>query len=78
MENEDAVIPLVNVKLGTVSKGLEKDPERIGNKRTSRDQPNYNIVKNKEISWRLEKTCCLSDSNKSLPADASVKKLAMK
>ena len=37
-------IPIGNGSLGTVLKGFEKEVGRVGNERTNRHYPNYNIT----------------------------------
>ena len=44
-------------KIGTGTGGL-------GNNWTSGDHPNYSIAEIEEEFWRLEKTCCHSDTSK--------------
>ena len=43
------VLPIVNGALGTITKGIRE----LGNKRTSRDHPDYSIIK---ISQNTEKS----------------------
>ena len=40
------IIAIVIGAFGTVTKGLLKEPEGLGNERTSGDHPNYYIFKN--------------------------------
>ena len=47
------VIPIVISALRTIPKGLVKRTERLGNKRTSGDHPDYSIIK---ISQNTEKS----------------------
>ena len=46
------VIPIVIGALGTIPKGWIKESRRVGNRRTSRDPPNYSII---EIGQNTEK-----------------------
>ena len=47
------IIPITIGAFGTVTEGLLKGPEGLGNKRTSRDDPNYCII---EIAQNTEKS----------------------
>ena len=62
-------IPIIIGTFGTVTKRLIKGLRGLGNKKTSGDHLNYCIIEigqNTEYwkeSWRLEETCCHSDSS---------------
>ena len=58
-------------RIGTMSGGL-------GNNGTGGDCPNYSIVEIGEESWRLEVTCCYSNSSGKPSANADVKNLKKK
>ena len=45
----------------------------LGNKRTCRDHPNYNVINIDQNSEKVLDTCCHSKSRKKLPANAGVK-----
>ena len=48
-----ALIPVVTGALGTIPKSLVKKAGKVGNRRTTRDRPNYSIV---EIYQNTEKS----------------------
>ena len=47
--------------------------ERLGNKRTHGDHPNYSIVEYWEMSWRFEETSCYSNFRKRPSVSTGVK-----
>ena len=66
------IIPIVIGAFGTVTKGTGG----LGARRTSGDHPNYNITENgqnTEEYWRLEETCCHSNSSERRSANTDGK-----
>ena len=61
------IIPTVIGVFGAVIKGIG----RLGSWRPNRDHPNKSIIEND--SWRLEETCCHSNSSEKPSANAYVK-----
>ena len=59
-----AVIPIVICALGRVTKEFVPEIGGLGNKRMSGDHS--------EVSWRLEETCCHSDSSGKPSANTDV------
>ena len=53
-------VTMIAIVVGTLGK-FPKGTGRLGNKRTSRDHPDYSILKIGQKSRRLEETCCHSD-----------------
>ena len=71
------MIPIVVDALGTVLKSIERKLEEleiIGCTKPSRPQHCIDQLKYLKESWRLEKTCCYSDSSERSPDKAGVKK----
>ena len=65
-------IPVVVGALGTVPKGVEKEPEGIGNQRKDQDHPNYRVVK---ISLNTQK--CSGDLRRLAVTQTPVKDLQL-
>ena len=71
------IIPSLIGAFGTVTKRLLKGTGELRSWQTSGDHPNYSIIENgqntEKSPWRLEETCCHSDSSERPSANADVK-----
>ena len=70
------IIPIVIGAFGTVTKGLLKgleDLEVSGRVETILTTTLLRMARIEEESWRLEETCCHSDSSEKPSANADVK-----
>ena len=70
------IIAIVIGALGTLTTGLKRWLELLemsGNSRPFRSQVCWDRWEYSEVSWRLEKTCCHTDSRESVSVNAVVK-----